>query len=729
MSITPALKDAFEAFNILYYPIAETDKELAAAVAQADDADMAFAVTSAGNMKGTGYILPPSDVFLLAGVHHSLAGQSGRAVADAQTPNPAADIRDLVPAITVVPMYPGFPQEVLEIDEALFRFHQMIHYASTYGIEYISALVGTPVTVSRGWRPHDGDAPQAGDAATDTSDDYAIFVDAKVVKLVLSTERMRGIVLERLAQPTRMHEAEVRCAAHVLAAPGQDGFVDIAFHENMLGLVQVAAEGTGDELVRMLKRTAQHPGDVLKAITFVRNNRPDEKKHLANRQKRAFCEVLEGFTYNQLATNIAQAKPADRLSLNYLSLARFGGETLKKAVADVESGQVKSWNSKVEQQWKRLALDGPEPLLALYGEKPGMLLRSLTRLVKRGVPLEQIEQAVSSSTEYSLATLVRTLTIMSGEEPVIISIHQHPHENESHFNWRKQHQYIAFQKTARIIRGMLVLKLATLETPLRGKRVFIDEGDFSLAGSVLLPNDAGDTGTAYPPTGMAYRIPDDATVRFFTFWDDQEKRVDVDLHFNAVLEDGTKWHVGWNGDFRGGGMVTSGDVTDSDNAVEYLDLNLAEARAATVQGIWQHCHIYDGAKNWGDICTCFSGATIVEQAANPEGFSGFGSFRSHSELKIYQPENVIFRDDMTGEGRHMDYAYIDCGGCYVRIVRGAKMPVTHTAFTLETYLDMLFTTQDATRVDTREEAEVVLSVGRTEDEEAICLIDEGFFLG
>ena len=483
MSITPALKDAFEAFNILYYPIAETDEELAAAVAQADDADMAFAVTSAGNMKGTGYILPPSDVFLLAGVHHSLAGQSGRAVADAQTPNPAADIRDLVPAITVVPMYPGFPQEVLEIDEALFRFHQMIHYASTYGIEYISALVGTPVTVSRGWRPHDGDAPQAGDAATDTSDDYAIFVDAKVVKLVLSTERMRGVVLERLAQPTRMHEAEVRCAAHVLAAPGQDGFVDIAFHENMLGLVQVAAEGTGDELVRMLKRTAQHPGDVLKAITFVRNNRPDEKKHLANRQKRAFCEVLEGFTYNQLATNIAQAKPADRLSLNYLSLARFGGETLKKAVADVESGQVKSWNSKVEQQWKRLALDGPEPLLALYGEKPGMLLRSLTRLVKRGVPLEQIEQAVSSSTEYSLATLVRTLTIMSGEEPVIISIHQHPHENESHFNWRKQHQHIAFQKTARIIRGMLVLKLATLETPLRGKRVFVD----SISGTIPAP--------------------------------------------------------------------------------------------------------------------------------------------------------------------------------------------------------------------------------------------------
>ena len=727
MSVTPALKDAFEAFNILYYPLAATDEELSAAIAAAEDVDMAFAVTCAENMKGTGYTLAPSDVFALAGMHHRLAGRAGRGQADAETPNPAADIRELVPDITAAPMYPGFPREVLEIDEALYRFHQMLHYASTYGIELVSELVGTPVTVSRGWLPHDGDPAQPEGAAADGATDYQLNVQAKVVRLVLSAERMQAVVLERLAKPTRMHAAESRCAARLLAAPGQDGFVEIAFHENMLALVQAAAEGTADELTRMLERTAQHPGDVLKAITFVRSNRPDGRKHLANRQKRAFCKVLGSFSYEQLAANIAQAKPQDRHSLNYLSLARFGDRKLKKAVADVESGQVKSWNSELERRWGRLAEDGPEPLLALYGEKPGMLLRSLTRLVKSGIPLEQIEQAVASSNGYSTATLARTLAIMSGEEPIKIHLHQHPRESVAHLHWRRQNQYSAFRTTARIVRGMLALRLATLQTPLRGKRVFVDEGDFSLAGSVLLPNDAGDTGTAYPPAGMAYRIPDDATVRFFTFWDDRSKRVDVDLHFYARLEDGNQRHIGWSGDFRGAGMVTSGDVTHSVNAVEYLDLDIAEARAAGVRGVRQICQIYAGTNNWRRIDTCFSGATIVVPVTRKGSATSKGHVRI-DETKIYQQDNVIFRDDMTGDGRSMDYAYIDCEGRYVRIVRGAKMPVERTAFSLEAYLDLLFAAQGATRVDVREKAEAVLSIGRTEDEDAICLIDEGFFL-
>ena len=77
MAVSSELKDAFEAFNILYYPVAKTDGELATACALADDADMAFSVTCAGNMEGTGYAIVPADILMLAGVHHHLVQQAG----------------------------------------------------------------------------------------------------------------------------------------------------------------------------------------------------------------------------------------------------------------------------------------------------------------------------------------------------------------------------------------------------------------------------------------------------------------------------------------------------------------------------------------------------------------------------------------------------------------------------------------------------------------------------
>lgn len=47
------------------------------------------------------------------------------------------------------PMYPGFPEEVMEMDEAVYRFHQALHYLSTYGVE---ALTGE--NVDKGWMPN-----------------------------------------------------------------------------------------------------------------------------------------------------------------------------------------------------------------------------------------------------------------------------------------------------------------------------------------------------------------------------------------------------------------------------------------------------------------------------------------------------------------------------------------------------------------------------------------------
>ncbi len=766
-----AQKEEFEAFGVLYYPnFVDVASEDAVPI---DEDDMAFAMTCVANMEGTGYTLAPEAIVTLARSRHWVKERlgSGEEIDLQYSLDPAADIRALVPSVKADPMYPGFPLEVMQIDEMRYRLDQMRHYSSTYGVEWLAGLFGVNVQVGRGWLPHDGErSAGAGGARAggNVSDDagrkgqapeYAVLADAKPLVVVTSDEAMREIILARIARPTRMHDLEVRCAVKHFLKPGAEEPLVFGFHENMLEMVRIASQGSSSELRDMLLRTAQHPGDVLKAANYVRLAHPEGKARLSNRQKKGFCQALSRFPYQTLVENIADARPEHRRALNYLSIGRFGDGKLKRAVNAVGSGAVTSWNSRIERAWERLAQDGPEPLLALYAQRPGMLLRSLTRLAKGGVPVDLIAKTVEASDAYSISSLARTLAILSADDLGLTRMKQHPNESEEAFATRRKRHLEAYRTVTPIVRGMLARRLAGIDTPLRGRRVYVDAGGFSLDSSVLMPNDSGNTGTAYPPAGMAYALPPDATVRFFTFWNDQEKRVDVDLHFYAWDEQaGETYHVGWDGAYLGRGMVTSGDITHSDNAVEYLDLNMAEAHACGVDYVKQVCHIFDGASSWANIETCFSGAMVVEALGDIVAAGGEGAFASGEagagaheggaanamragvvsagaaqagamQAAIYQAENLIFRDDMTGAGRSMTYALVDVKNGAVRIQRGAKYPFVRTSFPLGAYIDLLIEAQGATRVAAPDQADVVLSVGRTDKEGAICLIDEGFFLG
>ena len=98
------------------------------------DEKIAQAVTVNEELKNLGFVLAPGDLMMLA-KSPSLTGF-------------AAHFRELLPDVSALPMYPDFPVQVMEMDEAEFRLHQQIHYFSTYDIEW---LFGTQV--SRGWLP------------------------------------------------------------------------------------------------------------------------------------------------------------------------------------------------------------------------------------------------------------------------------------------------------------------------------------------------------------------------------------------------------------------------------------------------------------------------------------------------------------------------------------------------------------------------------------------------
>ena len=84
------------------------------------------AVTANENLMSLGYTLRPDDIARLS-VSASLRGFFEH-------------MKALVPDVKAEPMYPGFPQQVMEMDEAEFRMHQMLHYFTTYGVEFLTGM-------------------------------------------------------------------------------------------------------------------------------------------------------------------------------------------------------------------------------------------------------------------------------------------------------------------------------------------------------------------------------------------------------------------------------------------------------------------------------------------------------------------------------------------------------------------------------------------------------------
>lgn len=742
-----ALKEPFEAFGILYYPLFRTRADLAGLAL--DDSDMAWAVTANANLEGTGYTLSQSSVLTLAAYHHKMAELTQASaflpLADAADKgvNPLVDLQRLVPSVTAAPMYPDFPLQVMEMSEAQFRYDQMCHYLSTYGVELVAGLLGLDVTVGKGWLPKT-------DATPKTERDETL-VAPKVLHVIMTVEDMRSVVAERLTRATRMHPAEIATTLLVFSELSDEelaSFPKVAFHENMMELIYVASKKDSATLERVAAGLAQHPGDLLKAVVYVLEN--SEKNHLKTRQKKGFCRAFEHFDTMAIARNIAEAGRKPRHAPTFLSVDRFGGPHLREAVELVATGKVRSWTSELELLWDAVKeakkaghADEPkfdgflahllarfgaekarpneaetlawEALLAHYGRRPGMLLRSLGRLVKGGCPDELLQrEALAHADSYSLPTLVRTLTQFSDKSHLVTKRGGYADfslDAKTPSTAESTHE----DRLCEILRPLVVARMRTLETPLKGKRIFLDTAGVSLAGSVLMPNETGDTGTAWPPVGIAYDLPADKCIRFFTFWDDRTKRVDVDLHFIGRCVDGSEIHVGWNADFRDRGMVTSGDITTSNDSVEYLNLDMRAAREAGVAIVVQKQHIFIGSRSWGDIATCYSGALLV------------GSLGRSTVL--YNPENLLFRDDLTGKGTNMDYAVINVPDHYVRILRGSDMPIGDVGFSLGSYLESLFEAQEVTLVATPEEAELCVCVGRSDDPEVVSLFDEGFYLG
>lgn len=728
-------KLAFDAYQVLFYDIfgnvfsEDTFKDH---LPTPTITDWAYARTVNENLRGTGYTLSDRSVALIAAIH---AIPAADVIMNQAKFDPARDIVSFLPdASKYRPMYPDFPTQVIDMPEEQFRADQAMHYLSTYGVEWLFAIGGFDVTVMRGWMP---DAPETEKTKTDDK-----LVSDKVVELICSRDDMVAYIADDVARPKRMSEPAIELLAKLALAASAAGqsitIPPFAFHENMVNFMMLVADsGSSAAIGELCSMLCQHPGDVIKLINATCDKR--EKNHLTTAQKKGYCRGMESFDAYDIARNIADAAGAGEIAINRLSVARFGGKKLIEGKALVDTGTVKSYNSRVDAAWTlynglRDALSGnaaniegalreaEDDLLATYAERPGMMLRALVRLVENHVDKGKIlSTLLSVANSLSLATLVTLASNMSATDIHLErSWHGGVSRETAEEAERRVNKMNAYHEVAVMVAAALAARMQSLDTPFADKKVYLDEGDFSLDGTVILPNAQGGTANAYPPVGTAFKLPEKGVVRFFTFWNDQKTRVDVDTHFKYTDKNGRLGSVGWYSDYNANGMTFSGDITTSDNSAEYLDVDLEKAQAAGIDTIYQQQHIYAPRFDWKDIQECFCGALLVG--------------KTDPDVALYRSDNVIFHDDMNGEGRDMEYATINVPERFIRILRGVKVPFANTAFTARVFTELLMESQNATLVDSIEDADVIASVGRRNraegdgEREIVCLIDEKWFV-
>ncbi|MBQ8054247.1 MAG: hypothetical protein IJ198_10655 [Lachnospiraceae bacterium] len=730
------------------------------------DEQIAKAMTVNEELRNLGYTLKPQDILALA-PSRSVNGF-------------AEHFRSLLPSVDAPPMYPDFPKQVMEMDEAEFRMHQMIHYFSTYGLE---DLFG--VEIRRGWLPNV--------EATPKSESDQTLLKAKVLELLpeqaAPLKAVRRILArrERMSKPAR----EIVALAIPLLRPEELAGISIPFKENLVLLFDAILKGTdGPDRIRYLRQICQHTGDVMKCL---RGILPKHGYHLRTGQKRAVVKLLETYPAADFKANLILSRAGrekNLRSLQYLDYNIYSrSEAHREAVRALRNGELRSWEAQARrlvesETWEALesgtggALESKAGgALDFIAARPGMLLRMIRWLLRRGYKDSEIlERLTEKADVLSMYTIVDTLNALeeAGErEPVgelfmeamrwreetaearreiykerirsaandpdtDLELLGHKIRNKLHKEKKENEAFLRGFEKARalyeksapydgrvcdILTAVLSEHLKRMRTVLFGKKVYLQMDAYDLPRSRLKGGKGSDEG-GYLPAGIAIRIPDEIRrLRFFVYWNDAD-RVDLDLHATGYDTDFNKVHVGWNADFKKAGIVHSGDITHS-NAAEYIDVDLG---APLLQARMQIV-IYSGKPSFKKIDTCYVGMMAVKKLG--------------AKVKLYDPKNCFFTHALQSDSSALHYGYINVPERRLYFVgkemkelpeyyrpagAGKRDPNSGNRLTLEKYLSMLFEAQEAEVVSSAEEADVILTMEKSAEKNAVSLVDNNFFL-
>ena len=656
------------------------------------------ALTDSKNLEALGFELKQEGVAKLASEY---------------TKNPHVEplferVKRFDPKIEVSPMYPGFPYQVLDMDEEEYRLHQHLHYLTTYGVEYF-----TGSQVKEGWLPHNGAESKAQKGNVKTKQ----LIELKTIDFLSESEINEFIINNVIGKKERLTPQELVISKAVVEKRNRPLITEIPFKENIVSLYKDMML-SGDKNVRYsaqmdLAVVLKHPGDVLDLLEGVIVS--NKYKHLRTSVKRNFIELLEKYGMKSLEENLAsnrwskaflgkkgRARAINRniALIDYLSYNKFSkNEEAKALVSKLKDGELFSWNQKLERAYKEEDL---EEVRFLLNQRPGMYFRQLNRLLKNGVEANEIREDLAPKAEnLKTQSIISALTNIPSENEELISLF--------------------YEILLDNLKGKEVKEI-------KGKKVFIDSGEFDLNKSRIEITDKFEEG-GYIQSGLAIKIPEEVKVlRFFTYWNDED-RIDIDLHSSILLQNGEIDHVGWFGDYKTRGILMSGDITHSD-AAEYIDIDLEEAMDSNVKSVQFNLNSYTRVK-FNNIETLFTGMMAVDVVGQLLG-------KDNKDYSIlHDPKNTFFRHDLNMPYNQVDYAILDLESKTLRILgkshsegnNGRNHKEIKDNLSLKTYIDFLLASQGATIVNSEEDADVVLGLPKKDDNDKYkSLIDCNYFL-
>lgn len=646
-------------------------------------------------------------------------------------------INSYVSVVKAKPMYPDFPSQLMGMDEAQYRFDQLMHYDSTYGAMLRASLLQLAMgldaeyEISKGWLPTVEDTKK-------TTEDKTLL-KAKVLEIIPS-EKMYTLPVHRiLSKRERMSSSDeliIKYAIDNYRGAMADLIPEkIEFKENILILVNnICIMENDSKKKELLTAVCQHTGDVLRCIEY---RLQKSHYHLSRPEKRLWVSVLEQYSEIDLECNLmlSNKKASGNIRLlQFIDYNRYShSRKHRDVVARFRNGDLQSWEGKL----KKLNDKDVHAGLRFAATHPGNLVRMVTWFLRLGCSQEEIKTALAeNASSLSSQTLVDLLDKFLNQYQTGYDSDGRP-SSDIDEERTKEHE-----EAAEVLKYVLAAKCKTLDTPLsmpveyeeeierenvvktRPKKVFIDEECFDWDNSRILGNNKSIEG-GYLRKGLKIKIPEDVkNVRFFTYWNDK-KCVDVDLH--AYMRDsnspGVK-HVGWNGDFRQSGVVMSGDITHSD-AAEYIDVDIEKAAASGVDRIQLCVHLFNGKDNLGAIDECYVGCLAV---------SNLGK-----KVKLYNPKNCFFASDLNAKVGGEIYGIVNPSERTLELCCeeynpykdncSYSMAESHKVrFSLREYIEMLVKEQGAQLVVNRAEADMVLKIQKSESDSENSLTDVNFWL-
>ena len=626
-----------------------------------DDTAIVKAVTLDENLKSLGYCFSPDSFTLLC---------------KSDIDNLFNKIKEYVGEVKAEPMYKGFPEEVMEMDEATFRFHQLLHYMSTYGIELFT---GAPV--SKGW------LPESKEVVRDKSDTFK--TDLKVIDVVEEKNKYLVGAKTVLSRKTRLTNSQVELVKEAVKHLNKEELasLEIPFKENVQTIFNLGME---EKSLELLTTACKNPMDAFKCV---KNTLDENKWHLRTSQKRLIAKLFDSFNNYIFEENLIYSSARREEAIHILDQVDY--PTYSKNIANkgslnaLKDKKLKSWMSKVE---KLVSEKDTEKLFTELKTRPGMFLRMSIRFIRLGYKKEVKNGLIEVAPKLSTQTLI---DIMNS-----YSVNRFVYKEDKLKEW---------DTFAKIVKDVIAVKLASIDTNIKGKKVYIDAQSYDLKNSMILKSEEG----GYDRGGLAFKLPKTLNkVRFFTYWN-HPTRVDIDLHANCFYDDGTEVHIGWNGERMSESVVFSGDITHSD-AAEYVDVDI---KKSGISYIMATIHLFSGASNFAEVDTCFTGLMGVNNLAQ--------------DVKLYDPKACFVSNELMSKNNFINYGIVNLKDRYIRYM-GTDAAVANLdfltgipAFSLKDYLKLLFKTQNVEVVKNKEDADITLSMAKGGD---ISIIDENFWV-